>query len=770
MSAEYLIRARALVGWREQGRAQLFRRYVFVRQTGDSDCGAAAIATVALHYRIPLSLPLVRALAGTDRSGATMRGLLEAGEKLGFSAKAARGSYDSLFNVPLPAIVHVRTTEELGHFIVLYRVHVDFVIIADPVRGIEKLSRTEFCSRWTGHILLMVPDQMRGSGGGTNTSVAPARRFIQLLSCHKSVLAEAFACALLMTVLGIATSRFIQHLVDSVLVRKEQQLLNALAFGMVLVAVFRTAFGALRQYLIAYIGQKVDLSLMAGYARHTLGLPLPFFEMRQVGEILSRVTDAAKVREAIRETALTAVLDGTLICVLFAALWFYDWALALVAFVFVLAVLAGFLLHHPGLRRRSMQAMERAGQLYAHLMEDVSGIETVKAFGAERARTEQTESRLVAFTHSVLSLQRIGNSMSSLALLFTSIAAVAVLWCGSYRVMDGALTVGQLMAFYTLLASVLEPLERVASVNMQLQDALAAVDRLYEIMDLELEQSCREQKATFRGGSGAIELRAVSFRYSCRGNVLDNVNLRVPAGKTVAIIGESGSGKSTLLKLLMGFYTPCEGGIFIDGMDMRDFTLASLRSRIGLVSQDPFIFSGTVRDNIAFGRPSATLQEVIQAATAAGLDEFIRNLPGRYDTAIGERGANLSGGQRQRLAIARALIKDPEILIFDEATSHLDTATEHTIQRNLRQAVAGKTVILVAHRLSTIREADFIYVLRNGRVAEQGTHRELMTHNGLYAALCRIQSGAAADCVLPSIPGLPMAHNGHPLREELNHA
>jgi ATP-binding cassette subfamily B protein len=566
-----------------------------------------------------------------------------------------------------------------------------------------------------------------------------------LLAPHTPVLLEAFSCALLLTVLGISTSYFIQHLVDSVLVRHEARLLNALGIGMVLILLFRTVFGMLRQYLVAYVGRKVDLTLIAGYSRHILSLPLRFFEMRRVGEILSRVNDTTKVREAINGTTLTALVDGTLVFAMVVVLWLYDVRLALVATAFVPVLVASVMVHHPAARRLSVEAMESAAQLSAHFVEDVSAVETVKAFGIERDRAEEGETRLIRLVKEVFSLQKLGISLSTLGTLVTALAGIVILWYGGHRVMDGALTIGQLMFFYTLLGYLLGPLERLASVNLKIQDALVAVDRLYQILDIELEQSAGDKKAKFAAVQRAIELQGVTFNYGCRANVLEQIDLRIPAGTTVAVVGESGSGKSTLLKLLMGFCRPTEGRILIDGTDIHDFDLASLRGGIGLVSQEPFIFNGTLHDNIALGRPGATLEQVMGAARAAGLDAFIASLPERYQTVIGERGANLSGGQRQRLAIARALLRRPEILIFDEATSHLDTATERAIQENLETALAGKTVVLVAHRLSTIQNADLIYVLNQGRVVEQGTHHQLLALGKWYAKLWRSQTGRAGD-------------------------
>ncbi len=731
----------------------MFRRYAFVRQHDQSDCGAAALAMIARHHRIPVSLEQMRELAGTDRVGTNLLGMVRAAEKLGFSARAVKGPYEALPSVPLPAVVHVKTDEGLGHFIVLYRHSKKSVVVADPARGVRTLSRDEFCKRWTGYVVVLVPDPNARPRPVGAAPVGPFRRFLRLLAPHAPIMLEGVVCALLMTVLGLADSFFVQHLVDSVLVRHEVRLLNALGIGMVLIVVFRVLFGALRQYLLNHVARKIDLGLMSGYGRHILGLPMRFFEMRRVGEILSRFHDAARVRDAISGTATTVVVDGVLVTVTTVALWFYDMPLALVATAFIPLLAGCVLLHQPFLLRCSRETMEHAAQLSAQLAENVGGVETVKAFGAERARADEADGHLVRVMQAVKSLQRCGMSMSTLGLALTALAGLVVLWYGGHRVMSGALSIGQLMFFSSLLGHLLGPLERLAGVNLHLQQALIAVDRLYQVLDLELEPVGAANKIPFQGVRQAVELHEVSFRYGCRANVLDKMSLRLPAGKTVAVVGESGSGKSTLLKLLQGFYTPTEGRIMIDGVDMRDFELASLRGRVGVVSQEAFVFTGTLRDNIAVGRPEATLEEVMEAARAAGLEEFIAGLPERYETVIGERGANLSGGQRQRLAIARALLRRPDLLIFDEATSHLDTATERAIQESLKTSLEGRTVVMVAHRLSTVKGADLIYVVGQGRVLEQGTHAELMSLGGQYAALWLAQAeGAGAASAAPSAP------------------
>ena len=727
----------------------MFRKFHCIRQNDGSDCGAAALATVARHYGIQFGLETLRDLSGTDRVGTNLLGLVLAAERTGFTARAVRGPYEALTSVPLPTIVHITIEEGHGHFVVLHKVNRKYVTVADPGRGILKLTRREFEGQWTGNMLLLSPNDSFDASHCANQPTTPVRRFIGLLTTHYGVLSEAILCAILMTLLGISTSYFVQHLVDSVLVRGEMRLLNALGIGMLAILLFRTLFGALRQYLLAYIGRKVDLSLIAGYTRHVLSLPMNFFEMRQVGEIFSRANDASKVREAISGAALTAVVDGVVVLFTSAVLAMYDVQLAFVAALFGPLWFAVVMLHQPATKRQSRAVMEAAATYSAHIVEDISGVETIKAFSAQRTRMEAGEQRLVKLVQSAFSMQMIGTSLDALGGLLTGIAGLAILWYGGYRVVSGALSIGELMFFYTLLGYLLQPLDRLATVNVQFQEAFVAIDRLFQVLDIEPE-SLEDRKAKFNGINDAIELRNISFRYGCRSNVLNRLNLRIPAGATVAIVGESGCGKSTLLKLLMRFHEPSEGRILADDVDLRDFNLGSLREQIGIVSQEPFIMNATLRENIALGAPDADLNRIIAAARAAGLDDFINELPDRYETMLGERGANLSGGERQRLAIARAVLKQPGLLIFDEATSHLDTRTERAIQERLRDVFVGRTVLLVAHRLSTVRDADMICVMHEGEIVEQGSHSALLAQGGRYAKLWSAQT-AESPTMLDSL-------------------
>jgi ATP-binding cassette subfamily B protein len=728
----------------------MFKRFVCVRQADQSDCGPAALATIALHYGIRLSREKLRDISGTDRSGTTVFGLVKAAERLGFSPRPVKGPYDALAKLPMPVIAHTKNEQGLGHYVVVHRVTAKQVVLADPAQGIVRKERAEFEKRWTGSLLILAPGKAQSPDAMPTGGVPPSpmRRFTALLLRYRRILIEAFACALLMTALGISSSYFLQHLVDSVLVRADRPLLHAFAFGMLFVVLFKTLLGALRQYLLAHVARQASLTLIADYTRHILALPLRFYEMRRVGEILSRISDAAKVRDLISGVTLTALVDGTMVLITIVVLFAYDVRLALVATLFVPLLLISVLAHHPAARARSRRAMEQSAELAAHLNEDVSGVETVKALRQEDARAEQAEGKLVNVVQSSFSLQKLSVSASAAATLATGAAGVVVLWYGGMRVMDGALTIGQLMFFNSLLAYVLSPLERLASVNLSIQDALVAVDRLYQVMDLDLEQAPGVPRARLENLRRGIELRNVSFQYGGRTKVLSEIDLDIPVGKTVAIVGESGQGKTTILKMLMRFHDPTEGQLLFDGVDARDLDTSSVRGRIAMVSQEPFIFTGTFRENIAMGCPDASLEDILRACVNAGLAEVIASLPQRLETMLGERGANLSGGQRQRIAIARALLAQPDVLIFDEATSHLDTATERAIQKTLKTALAGKTVVIVAHRLSTVRDADVICVLNGGKIVERGSHTELMNAGGKYAALTRAQVEVAA----PSAP------------------
>ena len=734
----------------------MFRRYACVRQADQSDCGPAALATIALHHGVRISRERLRDVTGTDRVGTNLAGLLQGAEKLGLRARAVRGDWAGLATIPLPAIAHVRTPEGLGHYVVIHRLLRDAVIVADPAHGVEQRSREVFCTRWSGYVLLATPTTELAR----STQLTPGRRFFTLVMRQRRLLLEAFVCAVLMTVLGLSTSLFIQHLTDSVLIQGQTGLLDALGIGMIAITVFRCAFGALRGYLMAFAGRRSGFELLSEYVRHILYLPMRFFELRQVGDVLSRVQDAVRVRDSISGVTLSLLVDGAMVVFALVALWLQDVRLAAVATLFVPVLVAAVLVHQPAARRRTRAVMEHSARVHSQLVEDVSGVETIKALGIEPVRRDDDETRLADLLDLAFDQQKLGISIQTIAMLVMGGATVVILWYGGHRVIAGGLSLGQLLFCYTLVGYLLQPLERLAGANLQLEDAIIALDRLYQIMDLDLERG-HGTGLPCQGIRRGLALDGVSFRYGSRPAVLDKFTLELPAGKRIALLGESGSGKTTLLKLLQRFYDPTEGRVLLDGIDLRDLDLASLRARIGVVSQDPFLFAGTLRENLLAASPEATPEQLLEAIRIAGLEETIAALPERLETQVGERGTALSGGQRQRVAIARAVLRRPDLLLLDEATSHLDAHTEAAVQTALDTVLRGKTVVIVAHRLATVRTADIIHVIHRGKLAESGTHHTLLASGGRYAELWRAQMGPPLaarpdihDEVTVKVPGL----------------
>ncbi len=723
-------------------------RWACVRQHDQRDCGAAALATVVKQHGLDIGIGRVRELAGTDRVGTSLLGLVEASERLGLRAKAVRGPLEALPGIPVPAIAHVVTAQGLSHFVVLHRVRKKDVLVADPGRGIVTLSLAEFAKIWKGYLLLLVPTPALRSVPGRTGLWA---RFLPLLRPTLPLTLEAFFCTLLYTVLGLGSSFYIQFLVDHVFVHREPHLLNLATAGLLLLVLLRLLFGTLRQYFLLHVGQNVDLTLISAYYRHILTLPMRFFDTRKTGEVLSRVNDAVKVRQALSGVTLSAVVDAIMIVVSVAVMYAVHPGLATVCVLLVPLFGLVFYLQAAPLAARQRRIMENAAELQSCLVEDVEGVATLKVFGAERRRQALTEASLVRVVKSVFSLGAISLTSQNLVALLSGAGTVGVLWYGAHLALEGVLTPGQVLFFHSLLAAMLGPIERMSGLQATFQDAGIAMERLGDILDLETEKNWDEgAKAEWPGLSKGIVFQGVSFAYGSRGKVLDRIDLEIPAGRTVALVGESGSGKTTCCGLLARYHDPTEGRVLVDDFDLRDLRLAALRSQVGIVAQDPYLFNGTIRDNIALGKPNATLEEVIAAARGAHIHDFISKLPGRYETMVGERGVNLSGGQRQRIAIARALLQDPALLIFDEATSHLDSESERAIHRSLRDVLRNRTAVIVAHRLSTIRNADRIVVFHEGRIVEQGSHDELLARGGAYHRLWTTQMAPDAGLEAPA--------------------
>jgi len=669
-------------------------RYPAIHQHDASDCGPAVLAMVAAYYKKRVSIARIREAAGTDRRGTNLAGLSSAAERLGFEARAVRASREAIEQIPLPAVAHWREANR-NHFVVLYEASPKRVTIGDPASGLRHLTPEEFHKNWTGVLLLLTPTPRLGD---LARSKSPLDRLFCLLLPHYRLFLGALTAAVLITILSLTSSFFIQALVDVVFVLGRTPPLNWLGLGMLVVTLARAGFLELRSYLLAHLSQRIDAETVLNYHRHLLGLPLTFFYSRRTGEILSRLNDAIKIRVAIGATTLSVIVDSFLVVTTAAIMTWLDWRLTLRSLLLVPA-LAGilWLLNKP-MKRHQRTAMERAADLEAQIVETIGSIQTIKAFRAEPRIQLRAEARFTEMQEASFRSQQLALHSTTLSSLMVGLATLSLLWFGGHSVLAGGLSVGQLMAFYTMLGMILVPIERLANANQSIQDAIIAASRLGEILELNPELSKQRANALDQPLKGSLEFQNVTFRYGSRSPVFENFSLQIGPGECVAIVGESGCGKTTLVNLLARFLEPASGRILIDGVDVQDYTFECLRREIVFVPQEIVLLNGTIADNIRLGRPNATSAEIRAAAQLACVSEFVSRLPYSYDTLVGERGLALSGGERQRIAIARAILLNPSILVLDEPTSHLDSQSELAVQALIDRRRGSRTTIVISHR------------------------------------------------------------------------
>jgi ABC-type bacteriocin transporter len=709
------------------------RNVIKVKQRDLTDCGAACLASVAGHHKLLLPVARIRQYATTDQRGTNMLGMVKAATKLGFQAKAVKGNLESLPKIPLPAIAHVVIKDQqLHHYVVIYRVARGRITYMDPGDGqLHRVPLADFQQQWSGVLLLLLPDTSFQPGDHTSSALG---RFWQLVQPHRSVMAQALFGAALYTVLGLAMSIYVQKIVDHVLVDGNRNLLNLLSVGMLVLLGFQVFIGTMKSLLALQTGQ-IDARLILGYYNHLLRLPQAFFDTMRVGEIISRVNDAVKIRAFVNDVAMSLFVNAFIVVFSFGLMFTYYWKLA----VLMLAILplygAIYWVQNRLNRRYQRQLMEQSAELEAQLVESVTAMGTIKRFGMESFASERTETRFIALLRTIAQSGKHGILGGSASEFVSQLFRIGLLWAGSYFVLDNELTPGELLSFYAIIGYFTGPATSLIGANKSVQDALIAADRLFEIIDLEREVHENKTELTPEL-AGDIQLHNVTFAYNTRGTVFNKLSLHLRRGTITGIVGESGSGKTTLLSLLQGLYPLAEGSITIGGLDVRHLELASLRRVVSVVPQQIDLFTGTIAENIAVGEAEPDMRRIIGICQQLGILGFIEQLPAGFATVLGERGAGLSGGQKQRLAIARALYRQPEILILDEATSALDTVSEQYVQRTLRQfRAAGKTVILIAHRLSTVMHADAIVVLAAGQLVEQGTHQQLLQAQGTYHQL-----------------------------------
>lgn len=712
----------------------MYKKNIKIKQHDITDCGAACLASICAHYGLQFPVARIRQYAFTDQKGTNVLGLIEAANKLGLSAKGVKARFEALKIVPKPTIAHVIVNQQLQHFIVIYKVEKEHIVYMDPADGrMHKVENYDFERMWTGVLVLMEPEETFKQG---NQKTSMTKKFFSLLSPHKSVMIQAVFGALVYSLLGLSTSIYVGKITDYVLVDKNLNLLNLMSVAMLVILLLRTFIGAMKSILALKTGQRIDAALILGYYKHLLTLPQQFFDTMRVGEIISRVNDAVKIRNFINNVSLDLVVNIMILLFSVGLMFVYSWKLALITLASAPLFLLIFWSFNKLNKKYQRSIMESSADLESQLVESINSISTIKRFGIEEFANLKTETR---FVHLLKNTFRsiYGSIMAQGGIQFVSTAiTIAVLWVGSILVIDQELTPGTLMVFYSLIGYVISPIGALISSNQTIQDALIAADRLFQIMDLEREQDNDQKIALQPDMIGDISFENVSFRYGSRKEVFKELNLKIEQGKTTAVIGESGSGKTTLISLLQHIYPIQSGHIRIGDYDIAQIDNKSLRRRVGTVPQQIELFAGTIVENIAVGDLHPDMRRITDLVDQLGLRKFIERLPEGLNTFIGEHGASLSGGERQRIAIARALYKEPEILIFDEATSSLDTTAERYVKQTLEAlAEQGKTVIIIAHRLTTVKDADRIVVLDKGQVVETGTHGELFRAGGIYSRL-----------------------------------
>jgi ATP-binding cassette subfamily B protein len=709
-----------------------------IKQHDITDCGAACLASVSAHFGLKFPIARIRQYAFTDTKGTNVLGMIEAANKLGFEAKGVRGPFECLQNIPLPAIAHVIVKEKLQHFVVIYKVTKDYVLVMDPGDGkLHKKSNEEFKKEWTGVLILIRPNETFEKG---NLKKSTLRSFMDLILPHKGVMTQALFGAVIYSILGLSTAVYVGKITDYVLVDQNINLLNLMGIIMILIIILRTFIGAMKSILALKTGQRIDASLILGYYKHLLTLPQQFFDTMRVGEIISRVNDAVKIRVFINNVSLDLVVNLLILIFTLGLMLVYSWKLSVIALVSAPIFFLVYFLFNRLNKKYQRKIMESNADLEAHLVESLNSVSTIKRFGIEEFANLKTEMR---FVHLIKDTYKsiYGSIMANGGIEFVSAGiTIAILWAGSCFVIKQELTPGTLMLFYSLVGYVLGPVGKLISSNQTIQDAMIAADRLFQIMDLEREEDKSQKIKLERDMVNDIRFENVAFRYGSRKQVFESLNLNIKKGQTTAIVGESGSGKTTLVSLLQHLYPIQKGSIYIGSYNISQINNESLRQLVGSVPQQIELFAGNIIENIAIGDFDPNMKKISELSEQLGIREFIEKLPNSYLTQIGEHGTSLSGGERQRIAIARALYKDPEILIFDEATSSLDSVSEKFVKRTLNDlAKQGKTIIIIAHRLSTVKNADMIVVLDEGKMVETGNHNHLIEQEGIYHKLWKEQ-------------------------------
>lgn len=684
----------------------------------------------------------------------TPQQVLLAARHIGFSAKSIRQEPARLGRAPLPAIGQ----DHENRFFILAKFDAENptntevfdgessnkggrVLLQYPGDSPVILSLDEFLQQWTGELIFLTS---KANFAG-ETARFDFSWFIPAIVKYRKLLGEILLISLVLQIIGLVTPMFFQVVMDKVLVNHAMKTLNVIAIGLICATFFDVILQGIRSWVFAHTSSKIDVELGARLFRHLLNLPIAYFQARRVGDSVARIRELENIRSFLTGNAMTLVLDLLFSFIFLAVMLWYSAWLTLIVVASIPLYIGLSLIFTPVIRERLNEKFNRGAENQSFLVETISGIDTVKALAVEPRWTQKWDKQLAAYVTAGLSVSNVVTVAGNGITLISKLVTAAIMWLGATLVIDHKMTVGELVAFNMLAGQVSSPILRLAQLWNDFQQVGISMGRLGDILNARTEIA--GQKTRLPRLAGAIEFDQVSFRYRPdASDVIRQVSLKIAPGEVIGIVGRSGSGKSTLTKLVQRLYVPDRGRVLVDGQDLAIIDTTSLRQQIGVVLQENTLFNRSIRDNIALTHPALSIEHIIEVAKLAGAHEFICELPEAYDTMVGEHGVGLSGGQRQRIAIARALISNPRILIFDEATSALDYESEKIIQDNMRRICQGRTVLIIAHRLSAVREANRIIVMEKGQIAEVGAHHELIGHAGIYAHLYALQQGHQEVC------------------------
>jgi ATP-binding cassette subfamily C protein len=704
--------------------------YPLILQHSEEDCGAACLASVAKHYGRTFSLTRTREAVGTGQLGTTLLGLRRGSQGLGFFARSAVASteiLERLNEIPLPAVIHWRGK----HWVLLYGKRRNHYVVADPAMGIRYLSEAELSAGWTdGVILLLEPDSSRFYSQSNDPVAGIGKLMIRLLP-YRMILLEAFLCVTLIGLLSLASPFFIQVLTDDVLIRGDTQLLLGIMLAIVVMYVVQSGLGIVADNLIAHFAQRLELGFILEFGQQILRLPLTYYETRRSGEVISRLRDVEAINRLVSEMVISLPSTFLIALASLALMLVYSWKLTLVALVVAALMTVSAIVFQPILRQKTRRAMVLQTENQGILVETFKAALTLKTTAAEHQIWDEIQSRFGRLANLMLDTTRITITNSTFSGLVADIGSTAILGLGGLLVINQTLSIGQLLAFTTLNRNIVDLIDQLIDIVDDWARVEAANIRLNEVTSAtpENQNDLKKAWATI-SDTAEIVCENLNFNYPGRVDLLQNFSLTIPGGQVIALIGKSGCGKSTLAKILAGLYWSQSGNVRLGNYNLADLSIDCIRQQIVLVPQDSHFWSRSILDNFRLGHPHATFEQIVQACQMTGADQFISRLPEKYQTILGEFGSNLSGGQRQRLAMARAILHQPPILILDESTAGLDPVSEAQVLSTLLSHRQGKTTILISHRPKVIKLAEWIVFLEEGQLKLQGTLADLHSQMG----------------------------------------